>query len=121
MVGEVPAGLSKRQGQIGDEVIRVANVSVKGDRGETLVDDVSLAISSGEIVGIGGVAGNGQVELAEVLAGVRPGMGLPPAAYIPEDRHRDGLALGMSLSDNLLVEGHKSARMVRKSDRQVQY
>ena len=69
-----------------------------------------------EILGIGGVDGNGQVELAEVAVGVRPiqrgTFGFQqetrePAriAYIPQDRQTDGLALGMSIQDNMMIEG----------------
>jgi simple sugar transport system ATP-binding protein len=58
------------------------------------------------------VDGNGQLELAEALVGIRPVSGgtletEQRPAYIPQDRHRDGLALGMSVQDNLLVEGHR--------------
>jgi simple sugar transport system ATP-binding protein len=107
MVGDVPPGLTKENREKGNAHIKVDALTVKGDRGETLVDNVGLSVSSGEILGIGGVAGNGQVELAEALVGIRCGSPLPRAAYIPEDRQRDGLALNMSIAENLLIEGQR--------------
>ncbi|MDQ2986165.1 MAG: ATP-binding cassette domain-containing protein [Armatimonadota bacterium] len=102
MVGEVPAALNKPKTAAGD--VRV--------RGELQVDGGSFTIGAGEIVGFGGVAGNGQVELAESLVGIRPFSGklevnAKHIAYIPEDRQRDGLALTMSILENLLIEGHR--------------
>lgn len=95
--------------------LEVDQVHVVGDRGEMAVRGVSITIEPGEILGIGGVDGNGQVELAEALAGVRSpqsgtivGVG-ERVAYIPQDRQTDGLALSMSILDNLLIEGHRQA------------
>jgi len=109
MVGELPSDLSKGATTSGETVARVSGLSVLGDRGEKLVDGVSFDISGGEIVGFGGVAGNGQVPLAEALAGIRAYTGQcrieGKVAYIPEDRQRDGLALYMSIAENLLIEG----------------
>jgi simple sugar transport system ATP-binding protein len=83
------------------------------------VDGVSFSVAAGEVFGIGGVDGNGQVELAEALAGVRPiESGTVQwegrLAYIPPDRNRDGLALAMSVLDNLLIAGHRK-RALRRS------
>jgi len=111
MVGELPPGLDKSKRSAGTCLARVSSLSVVGEHGEKLLDDVSFEVASGEIVGFGGVAGNGQVPLAESLAGVRPFLGdceiSGNVAYIPEDRQRDGLALSMSIVDNLLIEGHR--------------
>lgn len=92
--------------------VQAINLRIRGDRGNVAVDGVSLAISSGEIIGIGGVDGNGQTELAEAVAGIRPIEAgtldvVGRVAYIPADRNRDGLALMMSVSDNLLIAGHR--------------
>jgi simple sugar transport system ATP-binding protein len=64
------------------------------------------SVRSGEIFGIGGVDGNGQLELAEQLAQDRS------VGYIPGDRHHDGLALDLSINDNLLI-GPLSAGQLR--------
>jgi ABC-type uncharacterized transport system ATPase subunit len=91
---------------------------VRGDRGEQIVRDVAFAVARGEIFGIGGVDGNGQTELAEALTGLRPfetetltwegrpfQSGTDPhIGYIPQDRRRVGLAVTMSVADNLLFD-----------------
>lgn len=111
MVGELPPNLVKQSTMRGAVVLDACGITVRGDRRETLVDEVSLQVSAGEIVGIGGVAGNGQAPFAEALAGIRGFEGECKVegeiAYIPEDRQRDGLALSMSILDNLLIEGQR--------------
>lgn len=104
----------------GTSFLRVDGILVLGDRGETAVDGISFEVGRGEIVGFGGVDGNGQVELAEALMGVRPLSGgaieLPKGArlaYVPQDRQQDGLALTLSITDNLLIEGHRSRGLGR--------
>jgi simple sugar transport system ATP-binding protein len=88
-----------------------------GERGEVAVSQLSMEVHAGEIFGIGGVDGNGQAELAEVLVGLRPPkagtllwQGVPfadslptPLGYIPQDRRRVGLATTMTVEDNLLL------------------
>lgn len=75
--------------------------------GEMLVEGPGFQIREGEIVGFGGVDGNGQVELAERLAGITPAPDITfstaRTAYIPQDRQADGLALELSLIDNFQV------------------
>lgn len=103
-----PARLEERAGEI---AISLRDVRVRSDRGEEAVRGVSLVVRAGEIVAIGGVDGNGQAELAEAMAGVRPlasgALQASGVGYIPQDRQGDGLALGMSIVDNLLVTGHR--------------
>lgn len=91
--------------------------------GEILIDaEEFFSVRSGEILGIGGVDGNGQVELAEALAGVRPFEGTlrveGGTGYIPQDRHQDGLALEMSLIDNFMITGHRDPNL-RYSPRRI--
>jgi general nucleoside transport system ATP-binding protein len=100
---------------------------VRGDRGEMAVRELSLQVGSGEIVGIGGVDGNGQAELAEALVGLRtveagtltwqgnplvPGSH-PRTGYIPQDRRRAGLATSLSVEENLLFEAVRFAEYRR--------
>jgi general nucleoside transport system ATP-binding protein len=105
------------------EGLSVRGLNVLGDRGNVAIDEISFEIARGEVLGFGGVDGNGQVELAEALAGVRPFTGavefrdVPDAAevgYVPQDRQADGLALRMSIRDNLLITGHRDASLTTR-------
>ena len=106
--------LEKPTVQIGEPVLRVQDLT-----GDGKLNGVSLEVRAGEILGVAGVEGNGQRELAESLIGLRtPASGtieLQGAAiaggavfdirnagvgYIPEDRHEQGLVLNMSLWEN---------------------
>lgn len=106
--GAVPHATSAPRGS-GKETVRVRGLSVVSDRGVHAVRDVSLTIRAGEVLGIGGVDGNGQVELAEAIVGIRPReigsitLEGTTIAYIPQDRQTDGLVLEMDVSDNLLL------------------
>lgn len=110
MVGDLGGGGLGRGPLVPTPGLEVRDLWVRGDRGNDAIRGLSLEARRGEILGIGGVDGNGQIELAEALAGVRrfrgeihiPG---PLLAYIPQDRQLDGLALSMSIEDNLLIEG----------------
>jgi simple sugar transport system ATP-binding protein len=102
--------------------LRVTGLSVKGDRGTMAVRDLSFWVAPGEILGIAGVEGNGQTELLEAIAGLR-GIASGTVAFgpkslnamdvraradaglshIPEDRHRRGLVLDYSTSENLIL------------------
>ena len=107
MVGEIPVRSVAAPVTTNEKRLRVSRLVVMGDRGEQAVKDVSLEVASGETVGIGGVDGNGQVELAEAVAGVRPHTGTvsaqTPVAYIPQDRQTEGLALDLSVEENLCL------------------
>ncbi|HEY90035.1 MAG TPA: ABC transporter ATP-binding protein [Thermoflexia bacterium] len=103
-------------------VLAVEDLRVMGDRGKLAVEGISFEVRAGEIVGVAGVQGNGQTELVEVLTGLREALSgsvrlldheiLNAAprviteigtAHVPEDRHRDGLVLGYSVADNLVL------------------
>ncbi|MBX7134260.1 MAG: ATP-binding cassette domain-containing protein [Fimbriimonadaceae bacterium] len=112
MVGELPDEQRPLLPSAEAVSLSIDRLVVKGDRGETAVQGVTFEVRQGEILGIGGVDGNGQIELAEALALVRPTFDgsieriAGEIGYIPQDRQVDGLALSMSLSDNLLIGGY---------------
>ncbi len=119
MVGELPPPLAERKGTELEPGLVGRDLTVVGDRGEAAIKNCSLEIKRGEILGIGGVDGNGQLELAEALVAVRPVSGELSFAgkqvnaeemrisYVPQDRQHDGLAMGMTIEENLLITGHR--------------
>ncbi len=129
MVGrEVFLRVEKSQCKLGEEVLRVENVYAENDKGLPALRGLSLRICAGEIVGLAGVAGNGQRELAEVITGLRPctagrvlvhgvevGIGSTAqairqgVAHIPEDRQGMGSAPNLSLVDNAIMKRYGEA------------
>ena len=110
----------------GTAILSAQNVQALNDKGLPALRGVSLAVCSGQILGIAGVAGNGQRELAEVITGLRPvasgqvlvrGQDLTdhsPAdfirtgvSHIPGDRLGVGLAGNLPLSDNLIMKAYR--------------
>nr|WP_156753150.1 MULTISPECIES: ABC transporter ATP-binding protein [Rhizobium/Agrobacterium group] len=130
MVGRrVLLRVDKQPAQPRDVLLSVRNLTVKDSRGVIMVDDVSFDVREGEIVGIAGVAGNGQSELLEAITGIRKPMsgeiliagklvtGYDPArlrdlglAHIPEDRHHMGLVLPFEESQNAILGYHRDER-----------
>ena len=126
MVGrEVLMELPRKHGEAGQVVLAVENLSVNDERGLPAVKGVSFEVRAQEIVGIAGVSGNGQSEMALALAGLMPVTGgqiklagqlvhnLTPRAlskigfaHIPEDRHRMGVILPFSVADNLILHDY---------------
>ncbi len=123
MVGrEVSLTVDKGPASPGDVVLNVDTLTVADDRGSVVVQDCTFEVRAGEILGIAGVAGNGQAELVEAIVGLRraaggsthlagaditnhsvrelTGRGL---AYIPGDRQRFGLVLSYPVDDNLVL------------------
>jgi len=117
----------------GDVLLSVRGLTVRDGRGVTMVDDVSFDVRAGEIVGIAGVAGNGQSELLECIAGIRrqtaghvvvagtevsPKVG-PDAlrrlglAHIPEDRHHMGLVLKFEEYENAILGYHDDPKFLK--------
>jgi simple sugar transport system ATP-binding protein len=91
-------------------VIQLSDVSVRDSRGVTRLDRISLTLHAGEILGVAAVEGHGQHELLRILAGrLAPTSGTVtrPAhvGFVPEDRHRDGLILDFSLTENVQLAG----------------
>jgi len=110
----------------------VSDLSVANDRGQQSVNGVSFEVRAGEILGVAGVAGNGQEELVEALTGLRKPTtgtvtiggrdvtGAGPRAlqqrgmsFVPGDRHRFGLVLSFSLADNLVLTQYDEAPYVK--------
>jgi simple sugar transport system ATP-binding protein len=133
MVGrEVNLTVDRGQSSPGAVLVEIKDVHVKDDRGHEVVRGVSLAVRAGEILGIAGVAGNGQDELVEALVGLRPVAsgtinldgknitGSSPrkvhemnVAYVPADRHRFGLILSFSIADNLVLNRYMNPPFAR--------
>lgn len=111
--------------KFGGNVLEVRNLTIVSKEGIPIVKDVTLSVRAGEVFAIAGVFGNGQVELADAIAGVHPitsgcillnGENIGTLsirdriekgiAYIPEDRQRCGLVLDFSLENNLILKSY---------------
>jgi simple sugar transport system ATP-binding protein len=104
--------------QVGPSTKTQAFDSSKGSALKITSSSVSFEVREGSIVGIGGVDGNGQVELAEALAGIDKQRKVSISiddnkldydqvyvGYVPQDRHMDGLAMDLNLVENMAVSG----------------
>lgn len=105
-------------GAAGEVVARVDAARAAGVRGEVAVDGVTLEVARGEIVGIAGVEGNGQHELALLLGGrLRPQEGrcdLPDGiGFIPQDRSTEGMIGDFDLTENVALALHRAVRFRR--------
>lgn len=112
-VTEAPAAGAEPR-EAGPVVAALEAVTVEGNRGQARLDGVSLEVHAGEIVGVAGVEGNGQRELAQLLAGVRdPDAGVrripQDPAFIPQDRRREGLVQEFDLVENLALRLRQDA------------
>jgi simple sugar transport system ATP-binding protein len=118
-----PSGVPRGTG--GAPVLELRRVWSNGDKGVPALRGVSLQVNAGEILGIAGVSGNGQKELAEVAAGLRKVVGgcvlvngrdvtrTPPAghidgglAYVPEDRITVGTIPSLTVAENVVLKDH---------------
>jgi len=119
----------------GDVLLSVKNLTVKDSRGVTMVDNVSFDLRAGEIVGIAGVAGNGQSELLETITGIRKAVSgtvtlggraidltgaADPSelrtrglAHVPEDRHHMGLVLPFDECENSILGYHRQEKYAK--------
>ncbi len=126
MVGrEVVFTVKKKPHEPGDVVLSVKDVYADNNKGIPALRGVSFEVRSGEILGIAGVAGNGQSELAEVITGLRACTGQitvngqelgnrPPivairnrVAHIPEDRSRVGTAPNLTITENTIMKCYR--------------
>jgi len=123
-------------------VLKVENLKVKSDRGQEAVQGINFTLRAGEILGIAGVAGNGQDELVEAITGLRRaaegtvelegknithwsvrerrehGMG-----FVPGDRQKYGLILGFPISDNMVLTQYFNppfARGIQREDKAIE-
>lgn len=139
MVGRpVVLDVKKGQAQPKTEVLRVEKLVVKDDRNFIALNELSISVKAGEIVGIAGVEGNGQRELVQAITGLRRiesgkvfindqdatnssphqvhKMGV---AHVPEDRERDGLVASYSIADNLVLNRFDEAEFSKRGVRQT--
>jgi len=133
MVGR-PVELTRtvEQQDRGEAQLCVRDLDVVGDRGNLAVKGLTLAVHAGEVVGVAGVSGNGQRELAEAMFGLRPIAGgsvqvggewtstpTPRAvremglAYVPEERMRDGAVGDFTVAENLMLVDYHRKPFVR--------
>lgn len=125
MVGrEIEFESQKTPPNFGKEVIKIENLTVKNSNGFSVVKNVSFSVREGEIFAIAGVSGNGQVQIADAIAGLvssegkitlngenisnktireRCNLGI---SYIPEDRQSVGLILDFSLANNISLKNY---------------
>ncbi len=124
MVGRSVSFTTAKQASIpGDVVLAIENLFVDENRGVPAVKDLSLKVRAGEVVGIAGIDGNGQSELIQAITGLRKvksghiaikGTDITKLSsrritelsvgHVPEDRHRDGLVLDMTLAENIALQ-----------------
>jgi simple sugar transport system ATP-binding protein len=132
MVGREVKSLAPQALHAGEVRLRVDALHTRGDNGTEMLRGVSLDVHAGEIVGLAGVSGNGQRELAECLVGLRKhtsgsivlnGQDVTNAslhermalgqAYIPEERMRDGAIREFTVQENLFLHDHVSPQYTR--------
>jgi len=134
MVGrEVVLTVEKEDKEAGDQpVFKIEDLRVLNQKNYPAIDGLSLDIKPGEIVGIAGVDGNGQSELAEALIGLLPvdsgkvihlGDDITDLStkhrikrsisYVPSDRHRHGLVLPMTIGENIMIGYHDRTPYVK--------
>jgi ABC-type uncharacterized transport system ATPase subunit len=127
MVGrEVVMKPERAQLEKGEVRLATRGLHALSDRGTPALRGIDLDVHSGEILGVAGVSGNGQRELAEVITGLRPAArgqvllegeevtGSSPGAltekmmaYIPEERMRDGMIQDFTVAENLILREHQ--------------
>jgi simple sugar transport system ATP-binding protein len=132
MVGrKIDLNISRPEIEKTRPLLELRDVSIRSDEGATAIDSVNFYIRGGEILGVAGIAGCGQKELCEAIAGLRPIekgqmihkgeniVGLPPKeikekgismSFIPEDRLGMGLAPSLSITDNMILKKYADGK-----------
>lgn len=121
-------------------LLEIRDLTVKNDEGAVAIDRVNFYVRGGEMLGVAGIAGCGQKELCEAMAGLRKIesgrmihegesiVGLPPQkiiekgismSFIPEDRLGMGLAPSLSITDNMILKKYKQNRLHPFVDRKT--
>lgn len=138
MVGrDVVLQVDKEPGHPGEVVLQVQDLRVGDDRGVETVTGLSVEVRAGEIFGLAGVEGNGQRELVEALAGMRPKLGgkvlisgqdatrMTPreitelgVGHVPEDRNKHGVVGKLTIADNLVLNRYYEEPYARRGIRQ---
>ena len=114
--------------EVGKTRLKLENVTAFNSDGQKILNDVSLEVKSGEILGVAGISGNGQRPLAEAIAGLQPVQNgqiyldgkdmtnLAPVqlfngglSYIPEERMHDGVIKDFSVAENFILQDHINA------------
>ena len=133
MVGrDVPRSKARTDAAAGSTVLEIEGLRCQDARGLEALRGISLRVRRGEIVGVAGVDGNGQSELAEVIAGLRAPTagsvningrdctGVTPRrcieaglGHVPQDRQRTGLVADLSIADNLVLQTHADRPFAR--------
>jgi simple sugar transport system ATP-binding protein len=129
--GEFSAAARRPSQKVGEVQLELKDAHALADSGVAALVGASLTLRAGEILGVAGVAGNGQSELAEVLTGLRAltrgsltvaGQPVPadPAraralgvSHIPEDRQRRGLCLDLTVAENVALGRHRAPPFAR--------
>ncbi|MBO5657735.1 MAG: ABC transporter ATP-binding protein [Agathobacter sp.] len=124
MVGrDVNFRVEKKEQEAGEVVLEVKNLWAKDYRGVDILEDFNISVRKGEIVGLAGVDGNGQMELVEIITGLKKAESgsilingkevinkTPKEIFesgissIPADRHKHGLILDFSVEDNMILQ-----------------
>ena len=124
---EVEVNANTDEPSQGEDSLVIKDLCVRSDRGFLALDNFNLSIRSGEIVGLAGVSGNGQRELAEAINGIRkvesgtitfqgkqiqnltPGQVIATGmGYIPEERNTEGIVPSMSIKENIILKDSES-------------
>lgn len=135
MVGrEVVFRIEKSAAKPGNPILEVRDLSALNDKGSVALKHITFVLNSGEILGVAGVAGNGQKELAEVITGLRKATGgkvvinqrdftnRPPAeinkqalSYICEDRIGMGIVPEFSVAENMVLKTFNTTKFSKRS------
>ena len=129
--GSVNLSINRPEVKNCDTLLSVYNLTVKSNDGNLALDDISFNMNSGEILGVAGIAGSGQKELCEVIAGLIPAhqgtvlykdenlLGKSPReiidrgismSFVPEDRLGMGLVASMGMTENMMLKSYNNTK-----------